>query len=272
MNTALLRKAIREAGWLLAGCLIVSFLFQWIRVWMISMLPMAKFAAILQLLPSSWTSAIPIPMDQIISMAGRIGMGFEEPAVLLVASIWAIARGSDAVSGEIGRGTMEMLLTQPVRRGELLFWQAVVTIAGALLIAAANWMGILVGTSVLTMEENVAVTRFIAPAVNTFAMTLFLAGLATFLSSIDRYRWRTIGIMGGFILVEMIVDMVSMISADYRWLANATYFSLYEPARLATSPDGRDTLVQCGLLTCMGVAAYVAALAVFRRRDIPAPL
>ena len=44
---------------------------------------------------------------------------YVHPLVLFSAVIWAIMRGSDCVSGEIGRGTMEMLLAQPVRRTSL---------------------------------------------------------------------------------------------------------------------------------------------------------
>ena len=52
--------------------------------------------------------------------------------------MFAIARGSDVVSGELGRGTLEMLLAQPVSRLQVLYTQAAVTLVCLLLLCGAD--------------------------------------------------------------------------------------------------------------------------------------
>src|SRR5262249_40704059 len=42
--------------------------------------------------------------------------GYVHPLVITTLCIWAIGRASGAIAGEIDRGTMELLLAQPVRR------------------------------------------------------------------------------------------------------------------------------------------------------------
>ena len=72
----------------------------------------------------------PVDLDQLLTFPGRIAIFFVEPAVLFIVCLWAIARGSDVVSGEVDRGTMEMLLAQPVSRLLILKTQAAVTVSG----------------------------------------------------------------------------------------------------------------------------------------------
>ena len=45
---------------------------------------------------------------------------YEEPMIYMIMTIWCVARSSDVVSGELGRGTMEILLSQPVSRRQAL--------------------------------------------------------------------------------------------------------------------------------------------------------
>ena len=59
---------------------------------------------------------MPVSFAQIATSAGRIAVAYDDPIVLLLVTVWAISRGSDAVSGELNRGTMEMVLAQPVTR------------------------------------------------------------------------------------------------------------------------------------------------------------
>ncbi len=137
MNRALWKKNFFESRWLLAGCAALMFAFQWLRVWLVSQLPLGQFKLILNLLPSQWERLSPVPFEQIATPAGRIAVAYDEPLVILLLTVWAIARGSDAVSGEVGRGTMELLLAQPVRRVSVLATQGAVTILGAAAIAPA---------------------------------------------------------------------------------------------------------------------------------------
>ena len=110
MNRALWKKAIHESSLLFVGCGTVLYFFCWVRVWITSRLDMGRFQTILENLPASWQKLAPVPIDQLFSYEGRIAVTYEEPVVYLMMAIWTIARSSDAVSGGLGRGTMEMLL------------------------------------------------------------------------------------------------------------------------------------------------------------------
>ena len=61
-----------------------------------------------------------------VNQAGDV-LAFVDPVVVLAATVWGITRGSDAVSGQLERGTMEMVLASPVRRTAVFVTQAAAT-------------------------------------------------------------------------------------------------------------------------------------------------
>ncbi len=266
MNRALLRKCLLEAQWLFWACAIALFSFCWVRVWLVSRLEMGKFRTVVETFREEIEKFLPIGIDALFSYTGRIAVIFEEAIVVLCIVIWAVARGTDAVSGELGRGTMEMLLAQPVSRLQVLLHQAAVTVGGVALLAAITWFGTFVGIQTLSAKEAkptpsviASLLRFEWPkaepeqdkkfiytplrdkvdardllpgAVNLFALGFFLAGLSTCISAFDRYRWRAIGLVVGIYVVQLIFKGIGVAVKDWQWMCYASFFTAYEPQLL----------------------------------------
>ena len=105
-------------------------------------------------------------------------------------------------------------------------------------------------------------------------MTAFLAGASTMVSSVDNYRWRTIGVMGGFYLSQLVFKMMGQTIAWFKWLLNFTFLTACEPQNLIvnTETSWKLSWQYDGLLIGLGLACYVVAAVIFCRRDLPAPL
>jgi ABC-2 type transport system permease protein len=326
MNRALIRKSIAEARLLLVSSTLVMFAVCWLRVWIVSLLPTDFFKTLLEQF-RDFERFVPVPFEQLFTYPGRLALTYDELIVVMCVVIWAIARGSDVVAGELGRGTMEMLLAQPVSRVRILVTQSAVTVVGIAILATASWLGLYVGIQVTSVEEPVVAPRWSIPmwgfspgalpdelplegesrrvpmsskvnprvmipaAVNLFALGFFLAGLSALMSSMDRYRWRAIGIVAAIYVVQFIVKIVALASDRLNWLSRLTFFSAYEPGRFVSvavnTPEqtwkllawdeqgqwsGLGPLGLISLLIVMGLMAYVAAAWIFRRRDLPAPM
>jgi ABC-2 type transport system permease protein len=327
MNRALLRKCVVEAQWLFAACAAAIFAFCWVRVWLVSRLEMGKFKTIVETFRDEVERFLPVGIETLFSYTGRIAVVFEEAVVVLCVVIWSISRGTDAVSGELGRGTMEMLLAQPISRLQVLLHQAFITVAGVFLLAGVTWMGTYVGIQTLSakeekpapsvissllrlqwpvtpekkeyvytpLREKVDARDLLPGAVNLFALGFFLAGLSTFVSACDRYRWRAIGIVVGIYVVQIIIKLIGVSMDDWRWLSYGSFFTAYEPQLLVsigvqhpleawsfirTTSDENAKHVLSGLgplgfdsiLWSLGIAAYVGAAIRFCNRDLPPPL
>ena len=111
------------------------------------------------------------------------------------------------------------------------------------------------------------------------------------MSSWDRYRWRTIGIVVGLYLVQMVFYIAGLASEQLSWLLHFTFFNAYEPALfvniLIRSPEQLWELARFTaeghyerpgplgshlLLLILGSCCFLWATLVFQRRDLPAPI
>ncbi|MFK8113913.1 MAG: ABC transporter permease subunit [Rubripirellula sp.] len=320
MNRILIRKYIGQSMLLFVSCGLALFSFAWVRVWVVSLLDMGQFQTILEQF-REFEKFAPIEFDSLFTYPGRVGMTFDEPIVILCIVIWCISRGSDVVSGELGRGTLEMVLAQPIRRTTLLWSHAAVSIAGLGLLCLLVWAGIGVGVEMTTVNESVAPPTFRVPIINLelplsvnepkkievplnervdvrtfaastfhlFAFGMFLLGLSSMFSTIDRYRWRTVGIVVGIYVMQLVMFGLGKATEKLDWLLSLTFFSCYKPQKMTSLvtdggltapwslttpvPDGTlPPLVYPLILLGFGCLFYVAAARIFTRRDVPAPL
>jgi ABC-2 type transport system permease protein len=274
MNRALWTKAVGDARLLLAGLAVLMFGFNWLFVWLTSLVELGAFGVFLQALPGEFESLLGVPLAKVATTTGRIALAYVDPVVIFTMVTWSLARGSDVVSGEIGRGTMEILLAQPVARLSLLATQAVVTTAGSLVLALAAWLGTCQGLAVTGLMKEVEPRHFIPAAVNLFAATFFLSAVTTLVSAFDSQRWRTLGIVGAFYIIELLLKIVARMAPKFDWLMYATFLAAFEPQSLVIYPERawQVSLRYDGTLIGLGLLAYLAAALVFHRRDIPAPL
>src|SRR5262245_1082633 len=224
---------------------------------------MSQFAAIIEQIWDQFKEFSPVPLDQLLSYTGRIAIGYNEPIVVFGISIFAIARGSDTVSGELGRGTLEMLLAQPVSRLQVLYTQALVTLGCLVLLCALTWAGTTVGIYttrikedrppptlklpwfkagiplplrkpekiVVPMREKTEARFFTAGAVNLLCLGVALAGFSTLVSATDRYRWRTIGIVVSMYILMLVLKILGQAIEEVAWMQQLSLFTAYEPQR-----------------------------------------
>lgn len=167
MNRALWKKNFSEARWLLLACVLYAIGFSVLRVFIVSEFDTTRFRALLDLIPDTFKSYTPVDFEWVISYSGRIALTLDEPMLVGCIALWAIARGSDVVSGELSRGTLEMLLAQPISRRAVFLSQSTMTILGVLAIVVATWLGMLLGiewSSVVETEPQTALQSLWAAA------------------------------------------------------------------------------------------------------------
>lgn len=278
MNGTLWTKAIIEARLLFAAAAALLFAFMWIFVWITSLVDLRALQTFLKTFPPDFVGVLGAPIEEVATVAGRIGLGYVDPVIIFTSAVWGISRGSDVVSGEISRGSMEMLLALPVRRLAVMFTHATVTIIGASLLAMAAWFGTAMGLMTVDLGDAVSPMAFLPAASNLFSLTFFVAGVATMASAMDSYRWRTIGFVGGFYVLGLILKVMSRTTDQLGFLRYFTFLGAYEPQQLITQTlhsthDAWMTALRYNsILLALGAVAYVVAAVVFNRRDLPAPI
>lgn len=259
MNGALRKKYFSEAWLLWLALAIGVFSFCWFRVWVVGELDTAQFRQIIDLLPKDWRKFSPVDFDWLVSYLGRTSLTLDEPMLVMLVTGWTMVRGSDVVSGELSRGSMELLLAQPISRRTVFLSHAVWTMVGLLLLVGLAWFGMAMGiwttsvtettypvlpllnaeiplrflppkTETIAMGSAVNPLLFLPGVVNLLCLAVFFGGFAACCSAADRYRWRTLGIVAAFYFANAGLKLLGLASEKLRWVSNVTVFGFYSPA------------------------------------------
>ena len=277
MNAALWKKAFSDSWFQLLVTSVLLVLFAWLFVWLMSLFPLGGWPRLLQWLPRSiqgfLRSWLGIELAQMASLAGRLSFLYLHVVTHLLLLSWAVGLGSDVVVGGIADGTLEFILTLPVRRVWVVVVPAVVTTLGTAVLAASLWAGTWLGLATVTLEEELSIGIFLPGAVNLFAMAFCVTGVTTLFSSCDHNRWRTIGLTVLFFVVSAILKLIARLWAPGAWLRYFCFLNTFEPHQLILM--GEDawaaSITYNAPLLAVGLAAYVAAAIILTRRDIPVP-
>jgi len=224
-----------------------------------------------------------------------LSIGYVHPLVAAILCVWAVGRAAGAIAGEIDRGTMELLLAQPLARWRVVlahFCVDVVTIPLLCLgMWGGNWLGIAVfgqitlgtdgGGSQLRIDPRV----FLPALVCVAALLFSVSGLTMWLSAGGRFRGRVLGGAVLLILVQFLVNVIGQLWPAVEPLRKLTVFYYYAPQNVLLkqtwmvrfafpwSAEGPAFLVNGTLvLVGVGTVGYLLALGTFCRRDVPAPL
>jgi len=274
-NTAIWRKTWGDQRVLFLSLAALWSVFPAIYIWLSAQISMSAFQEVLlQAIPKEWQRLSGVPFSEVATHAGRVALAFVDPVVVLAATVWGITRGSDAVSGQLERGTMEMVLAQPVRRRAVFLTQAAASTAGAAGLAAVLLAGVWAGISFGPWAGEVDPGRYLPAAANVFGLMVCMAGLSACVSAFDAYRWRTIGVMCGFYVFSLLAKLIGRMSGSLSWVGYLSVFNAYEPQPLVADPAAAWGLlaVYDGVLIGIGLAAYALGTIGFCRRDLPAPL
>jgi ABC-2 type transport system permease protein len=232
-----------------------------------------------------------------------ISIGYVHPLMQIIFGIWAIGRASSAIAGEIDRGTMELLLAQPIPRWSVVLSHLAVdaivipllclslsggTILGCRLVGpfTANTAALQVFPFPVQVDESlfqVDPWAFGPGLWNVGGLLFAISGVTIALSAAGRFRGRVVGLAVVIFLVQFLVNVVGQLWDAVARLRPFTVFFYYQPQQIVLNdrwtvspalawgggPEAANVLM---VLFAVGAVGYALALGVFTRRDLPAPL
>ena len=91
-----------------------------------------------------------IALDQPRDM---MSIAYVHPLVLTMLCVWALGRAANAIAGEIDRGTMELLLAQPIRRAQIVLAHLAVDAIVFPALCGVLWLGTYCGTWWMGLQD-----------------------------------------------------------------------------------------------------------------------
>jgi ABC-2 type transport system permease protein len=218
-----------------------------------------------------------------------LAIGLLHPIVLVLCLVWGVGRAAGAVAGELDRGTMELLMAQPVPRNRLvlahLLADCILLPALCLSFFAGTQFGIwAVGDFVpdyallddlkkqspfakalieATPQDNtpleVSGTGELVGLVNTAALMFAISGVTLALSAAGRNRWRVVGYAVLVMVVMFVANTVGQLWEPAAFVRPFTFFFYYQPQKAMI--DG-DWTVDLGKAWNLGRPVLVPAVGV----------
>ena len=179
----------------------------------------------------------------------------------LAIPFFAILAAAGAIAGAEENGTIDVLMSNPLPRWQLVaayFVSTAVSLAGILAV-----FGLFLWGSAQFIDAELTLSTTAEGVFGAWPLALFFGGLAMLASAVFHRRMLAVGVAGGVLFLMYFLDVVSGLVEDLEFLK---YFSAiyYYGAPLTEGVDWANFAV----LT--GAALVLAAIAVFafQKRDI----
>lgn len=188
---------------------------------------------------------------------------FMVPLLLLIAAVGAGAR---ATAGEEERGTLDLLLANPLSRRRLVLDKLAALAAEVSTLALVLWLALLVGATAVGM--NVSAVHLAAATAAAALLALAFGAVALFLGAASGRRGIAIGVTAAgavaAYLLNSLAELVGFLK-PFRVASPFYHYAANDALRAGLAAE------HVGVLVGLAVVAGAAALVAFERRDLVGP-
>jgi len=178
-------------------------------------------------------------------------------------AIWFCTR---LPAGEIDHGTIDLLLSLPVRRVSVLLSDAVVCMVSGTGLAVMGLIGNGSGNWLANTASGEPMHVSLGIATNLYCMYLGVSGMVYMISAVCDRRGRAVGVSVAVVLASFLVNFLAQFWTPAKAVGFLSVLDYYRPLQVV-----RDHAWAVGdmiLLTSVGLGFWICAALLFRRRDI----
>jgi ABC-2 type transport system permease protein len=179
--------------------------------------------------------------------------------------VYVATTGAGATAGEEERGTLDLLLANPVPRWQVVFEKAVAMTIGLAVLSATMLLGVVLVS--LVMQIDIDAGKVGAALASNGLLGLSLGGVALLIGSLTGRRMLAVGVTMTLAVASFFVNGLAPL---VDWLAGLRPWSLfyhyigYDPLNNGLDP------VHAGVLLCVALVGMVGAAMAFEHRDLVA--
>lgn len=177
--------------------------------------------------------------------------------------IHGVVVGSGAIAGEEGRGTLEILMTEPISRGKLVAQKSAAMVTGTVVLALALWIVLAIGA--LAIDMVVSTFRLAAVTFSLMLLGVTFGALAFAVGCFTGNRSTSVAIVAAVAVVTYFLNaasgIVSYLQAA-KWLSPFYYYNAADPLAHGLNPAHAAVLLST---TAILLGAGYFGL---RRRDL----
>lgn len=268
MNTVLVRKVLRDYGWMMLAAAALLFAFVIIFVFAATSVNIEQRLDIMQ---TPWVRRLISAMigGDIIDNFTRTGMiafAFAHPAAWAMLLTFILTSTSGLIAGEIDRGSFDFVATLPISRTRIYVTYTIVIAVAVAVLCAAIWAGACTGLAMIgDTEANVAALAIVGS--HLYAACLFVVCLAMAMSGICNRRLVVAAVCFLYIFYSFVLNVLEAFWPAIRGVGFTSFMHYYSPL-----PVARDAAWQwsnIGVLLGAGAVVWLIGLVRFVNRDLP---
>lgn len=176
---------------------------------------------------------------------------------------FAIAKGCDATAGEEERGTLDLLLANPLQRWRVVMEKFLAQAFALFILGLVFWIGLAAGTMIFSI--NISLRRLAAVIFSCFLLGLIFLTMSLALGCLTGKRKFGVGISSGFAVITYLINAYAPMVEDLRPYRIFSPFYYYNGNTVIINGlNFSHVLVMTGL----AVIFLAAALFFFSRRNL----
>jgi len=217
----------------------------------------------LQNLPDGVKALIGGTQLDLISPAGYLQVEAFALVIPLLFLIYAILLGANAIAGEEERRTLDLLLSYPVARGQVIREKFLALCLLLCALGAILWLTFLVGAAAVNMQ--IGRGHLAAATTSAVLLGLWFGAFALAIGCATGKRGAALGASAAVAVAGYLLQSLSSLVSGLRPIAKASPFYLYssnEPLRHGLN------FAHVATLLIVTLALFAIALVLFKRRDV----
>ena len=182
------------------------------------------------------------------------------PILLLV---FAVSQGSGAIAGEEEKGTLDILLSNPTTRLQVLTQKFAAMTVAILALSLVLWLSVAIGAVIVSMD--VSLWRALQTTISGVLLGVLFGALSLALGSATGKRGSSIAISGAFALAAYFVYALMPLVEGLEVMEKVSPFYYYIGADPLT--NGLN-LAHAAVLIGITAALLAVSIVTFERRDL----
>ena len=195
--------------------------------------------------------------------AGYLNVELFSFVLPLVVAGYGVAVGSAAIAGEEERGTLDLLLANPIARWRVVVEKALALALGTAVLVGTIWVVLVVTAIVMGIDLDVG--KLGAGIVSGGLLGVAIGGLAMAIGSITGRRTLSLALAMTVLVVTYVVNVMGTLVEGiepWRSISPVYHYVAYDPLTNGLDP------IHAGVLVAMALVAIAVSVLAFERRDI----
>lgn len=259
-------QAIKEKKWtiLIYSLAIILFLWMYIALYPSFSKSIGSMAEYLKSFPKSFMEAFGFEIESMSTFEGYLGseqFTFIWPIMLIALMV---SCGSAFLAGEIEKGTIGVLLSQPVSRAKIFLGKFLTGLTLLIVFLAISFLGIFPLANAYNIPYNS--DRFFKLGLLGLVFGLAIFGLSMFFSAVFSEKNKATFTVVGILILMYVLNIISGLKDNLKNLKYASFFYYYKPSGVLI----HNTIDKWAWWVFLGtfIVASILALIWFSKRDI----